>query len=257
MPKYLLKFIKKSYLDSFLFDGLYMNAAGYFSAMGYENNGGNMGDKYECLSNFPYIELPQNEKTQAERYAEAKTQFDRMCAAAPIIGYNVYIGRNRPIWCCSIVNDSDIEDGSFKFDKRIVKDFFPESTQDAYAVLIDYDRFIKHIHNNPDKYTIRYAEVCYHNIFNEFGSEGSNSIFYKNVDLNYQREFRIVILRRCRMYERSIIKNEIKTHILSPKTPYKAYFYKLPNINSMVVRKYTIDSLKQDDNYIYFSLTED
>ena len=257
MPQYLLKFIKKAYLDVFLNDGLYMNAAGYFSVKGYENQVGNMGDKYECLSTFPYIEPLKKEKTPAERLQEAETDFDRLCAISPVIGYNVYIGRNKPIWCCSVVNNSDIEHGSFKFDKRVVRDFFPESSHDAYAVLIDYDSFIKHIHNYKDKYTMEYAEVCYHNLFERKRIRESDCIFFKNIELSYQREFRLVISRRCRVYERNAIIDGIRTRVLSPKTPYKAYFFKLPDINSMVIKKFVIDNLKQDEKYIYFDLNKD
>ena len=89
LPKYLLKFIKEEHLEYFLNKGLYMNAAGYFSVRGYEDDG-NQSDIYEGLATFPYRELPKKEKTRAERYKEAKTDFDRLCAGAPCFGYNVY-----------------------------------------------------------------------------------------------------------------------------------------------------------------------
>ena len=258
MPKYLLKFLKRERLDYLLTKGLYMNAAGYFSAMGYEGDD-NQNDRYEGLASLPYREMPQREKTVQERLAEAKTEFDKFCAKAPIIAYNVYKGRRRPIWCCSSIEENDICGGIFKIDKKVLYDFFKGDTQNGVAVLIDYDAFLNLIKSNPDEYETIYGNVVYNNIHKVRGSFINSgvwwdSIFNKRDDLSYQKEFRIAICRNCNENLEDVIIDHIKMQTLKKNDPYEAYEYKLPNIQTMVVRIYNVADLVQDEMYIYFDI---
>ena len=259
MIKYLLKFIKKEHLDYLLFQGLYMNAAGYYPAMGYKEND-NQNDVYEGLSSFPFRDVPMQEKTIQERLDEAKTEFDKFCACAPVIGYNEYKGRHRPIWCCTGIEEIDIINGVFTIESKILWDFFKSECQNGCAVLIDYIRFMELIKNNPDEYEMIYGYVDYRNIHKirgNFTDSGVwwDAIFNKRDDLSYQKEFRIAMCRNCDENLEDVVIDHLKMQTLNKDNPYIAYEYKLPNIQSAVVRIYSITELQQDDKCIYFDLS--
>ena len=258
LPKYLLKFIKSERLEYFLNRGLYMNAAGYFAVKGYEDDS-NQSDIYEGLSTFPYKELPKKEKTQAERYQEAKTDFDRLCAGAPIIGYNVYKGRRRPVWCCTGIDESDVVDGQFKISNKVLKDFFQEQTTNARAVLIDCEKFMRLLLENPDEYSMAYGYVNYYDLRNSKGDcSNSNvwydSIFLKKSELKYQKEFRIAICRNCEENTKSVIIDHMNMEVLDHENPYNAYEYKLPNVKTTALKTFDISKLKTDEEYLYFEV---
>ena len=259
MPQYLLKFLKREHLDYLLNIGLFMNAAGYFSATGYEKND-NQNDFYEGLAIFPYRELPQREKTVMERLAEAKTEFDKFCAKAPIINYNVYKGRRRPIWCCTGIDKEDISDGIFKIDKRVLYDFFKNTPQNGVAVLITFDDFLNLLKSNPDEYETIYGYVDYRNIHKINGCLANSnawwdSIFTKRIDLSYQKEFRIAICRNCKENLEDIIINHVNTRTLKKDRPYREYEYRLPNIQSVVAKIFNVSELPQDNKYLYINVT--
>lgn len=258
LPKYLLKFIKEEYLKYFLNTGLFMNAAGYFAVKGYEDDS-NQSDIYEGLATIPYIELPKKEKTQAERHQEAKTDFDRLCAGAPIIAYNVYKGRRRPVWCCTGIDESDIVDGQFKISNKVLKDFFQERTTNARAILIDCDSFMKLIFDNPDEYTMAYGYVGYNDLHKNYANLSDSgvwcdSIFIKKIELSYQKEFRVAICRNCEENIKTAIIHHLQTEMLDPENPYNAYEYKLPNVESTVLKIFEISKIKTDYEYLYFDI---
>lgn len=258
MPQYLLKFLKKEYLKDLLKTGLYMNAAGFFAAKGYEKED-NQNDVYEGLASFPYITIPQKEKTVQERLSEATTEFDKFCATAPIISYNEYKGRRHPIWCCTGIEKGDVKDGIFRMDKRVLDDFFKGNPQDGVAVLIQFDSFIDLVKSHPDEYQLVYGYVDYNDIHKVKGDLTNtgvwwDSIFNKRSDLAYQKEFRIAICRMCEENLEDAVIDHLKTQVLNKNKPYQEYEYALPNVKSTVVRVYEINKLKVDDQYIYFNI---
>lgn len=260
LPKYLLKFTKEEYIEYFLNRGLYMNAAGYFAVKGYEDDS-NQSDIYEGLSTFPYRELPKKEKTQAERYQEAKTDFDRLCASAPIIGYNVYKGRRRPVWCCTGVDENDVVNGQFKISKKVLKDFFQEQTTNACAVLIDCKKFMNLIFENhkPDDYTLTYGYVDYndlHKCYGDFSDSGVwyDSIFIKKIELSYQKEFRIAVCGNCEENLKKKVIDHFEVEVLDKDNPYVPYKYKLENIDSTKIKVYRMDDVLSDDEFLYFEI---
>ena len=255
-PKYLLKFIKREHLQYFLDEGLYMNAAGYFAAKGYEEND-NQNDIYEGLATFPYTKLSKG-KTSVERYDEAKTEFDRLCACAPQF-YNVYKGRQLPIWCCTGIEEKDILDGVFKIDNRVLRDFFRENYEEGRAVLLDCEKFLELVLKSKDEHDIKYGFVNYHNIhtsFCSFADSGNwwDSVFYKRKDLCYQKEFRIAIQANCRPNSVKVIVDHVETEMLDPQQSYQAHKHIVPDIALAVVKIFDVGQVKNDSNFLWFEI---
>ena len=126
MLKYLIKFIKEEHLKYLLTVGLYMNAAGYYALM--EDQQSKQADKHEGLG----------------------------CSSCLM-----YKNRNRPVWCCTAIEEDDIVNNFIKLDKRIFSDFFGDDLGKGKLVLFEYESFLKSFIAHKDKYRSAYGCVNY------------------------------------------------------------------------------------------------
>lgn len=223
MLKYLVKFLNRQYLNYMLNDGLYMNPAYYYVFSNCETN---QSDKYEGI------------------------------ASLPLRSNNLHKNLAKPIWCCVGIDEQDIIDNKFKIDRRLLEDFFKNDIANGVLVVIDYNKFINHIHQFPDEYEIRYSNVAYVDFgttqFDVFISgKWYDSLFVKSEKYSYQKEFRLVIYRNCKPIYKDIVLQRIPTQILESYQPYE---YRLPNLKSISSTVNAIDLLRENNNfYLDFS----
>ena len=253
MPKYLLKFLKEEYLDDLLHKGLYMNAAGFFAEKK-GNAKSNMWDKYECLASYPYQDPETIKNRQMEPLQEPLSEFEKLFVGMSVTPMNWYEGRNHPIWCCSMVEEWDIENGIFKFDKRVLTDFFEDVLKNARAVLIEFEKFVGLIKKQTDcGYDLRMGTIKYVDSLNPF-FERYIPILRKTPELSYQRECRLVIYRECQANYQYIIRDNVKWCVLSEEKPYEPYFFRMENVESAIKCIYNVETLQVDEKYVYFQL---
>lgn len=222
MPKYLIKFIHKDFLQYFLERGLYMQAAAYYSLKG---------------------------TTDSKQYDWAEGLASNTV--------RMYKNKNRPIWCCVGIEESEIQKNIIKLDKKMLKDFFYSSIDDGYLVAFDCKTFLQHMIAYKDEYAMDYGYVSYrpYQYYDEkmFTSDDwLDCLFTKHIDYKYQKEFRIAINRCCEEITEQSLRGHKSYEILKA---YKAYEYLLPNLKS-ISKTYKAVDLLTDEKYIYFDLTK-
>ena len=204
--RYLIKFIKERYLDDFLNNFLYMNAAGFFADEAIKNG---QGDIYECPASN---------------------------------SYQIFQGRNYPIWCCSYIEEDEIKNGYISFDKRIISDFF--DTNDSFCcVIIEEKQFAELFSKSAkDNYisvnSYEYGPVDYIKLSSDNKNDAIQmlssknkleALFRKRSDYAYQKEYRIA-------FGYSVYRN-------GEFYPYKYTMHGIGNI-AKVVKEYVCDSEK-------------
>lgn len=218
VPKYLIKFIKEDYLQYFLTQGLYMNAAAYYAVMEKHNK---QADKYEGIATSSHL---------------------------------MYKNRNRPVWCCTAIKEDSIKTNSIKIDKRLFEDFFDNDLEKGYIVLFEYKSFIEYFLANKDEYRSVYGCINYlpyKNFKNCFISDDwSDCIFRKDISYSYQTEFRISIDKPC---EEIVGEIEIEGKTYETLKSYKAYLFPLPNLSN-ISKVYKATELYYDGNDYFLRL---
>lgn len=219
MLKYLIKFIKEEHLKYLLTVGLYMNAAGYYALM--EDQQSKQADKHEGLG----------------------------CSSCLM-----YKNRNRPVWCCTAIEEDDIVNNFIKLDKRIFSDFFGDDLGKGKLVLFEYESFLKSFIAHKDKYRSAYGCVNYleYKYFKNCidSDDWSDCIFRKDIRYSYQKEFRIAIDRECKgIFE----EKEIDGIICQTLKSYKEYSLPLPNLEK-ISKVYSVNELSYNETDYFLHL---
>lgn len=103
-----------------------------------------------------------------------------------------------PIFCMSMIQDTDIEQGKVTISEQCIEDFHCE---DGYLVIINFEEFEKKLHTlYSEGYCVCGGPVNYRNITLEemcklMGDNSPKNLFIKHPLLAYQREFRIVVCK--------------------------------------------------------------
>ncbi len=219
MPKYLIKFIKEEYLEYLLTKGLYMNAAMYYALM--EEKKGKQLDKYEGLASPTHL---------------------------------MYKNRNRPVWCCTAIEDNDIKNNTIKLDERLFEDFFDNDLENGCLVLFEYESFVEYFLANKDEYRAAYGCIRYlpYRYFKDcfVSDDWSDCIFRKDISYSYQTEFRIAIDRAC---EEIVSEREIDCKTYEVLKSYHPYHFSLQNLGK-ISKVYKANELYYDGNYYFLRL---
>lgn len=160
MIHYLLKFVSKDCYADFLLDGkMLMRQAKYFRAL--EEGRGDM--------------------------MEAALSHD-IC----MYGDSDYL-----IYCLSCVEEDDIQNGVYRIDEKLIKDF---DCENGYLVLIDFKEFKKNLRYSEtcgyslDGGKIQYGKIPFRLMDYLFRNPGAN-LFIKRPAFKYQKEYRLVVYR--------------------------------------------------------------